>query len=256
VPDTFLGLAALIFLFVPGVVYAVQADLRRPAIEQSPLRELTTIAGVGTICDVAVLTLFGIFHAICPDLTPDIGKLERSGAPYARSHLVTLSWWVIGLFVVSCLLAWLLGRTWPDIANRYIARRIDPESAWHLLFAKTDPDALVYVGCDLIDGTFIGGYLFSYNPDPDETEDRELVLSDPITYRPIGSETATELSQVGAMSIRAGRIRNVAVSFLDPSAHPEAATRARLAKARNTRSGSAGLRKVRFGQKHKDAPPA
>lgn len=217
-PDTFLGLAILILLFMPGAVFAIQADRQRPATQQSSLRELVTIAGVGAICDLAILLLSSIFHAIWPRQSPEIDGLEQSGFIYFRSHLVSFGWWIFGLFVASCVLAWLLGRFYPGIASSYIAGKINPSSAWYVLFKKKNPDDWRYLGINLTDGTYVGGYLLSFNPDPEETDDRELALTGPITYRASGDDEAHVLPDVNAMLIRAGNIMNLAVTYIDNSA--------------------------------------
>jgi hypothetical protein len=216
-PDTFLGLAILILLFMPGAVYAIQADRQRPATQQSALRELITIAGVGTICDLAVLLVFSIFHTLWPGLSPNIGGMERSGFPYFRLHLVVFGWWIFALFIASCVLAWVLGSVWPGVANRYISGQISLSSAWWKLLKEKNPDELRYLSCDLTDGTYVGGYLLSFNPDSEETENRELTLTGPITYRASGDEEAVVLPNIHVMTIRAGHMRNMGVTYLDSS---------------------------------------
>jgi hypothetical protein len=217
VPDTFLGLAVLILLLTPGVIFAIQVDSRRPARELSALRELTTIAAVGAICDITILILFGCLHALRPQITPHVGVMAQIGLPYIRAHLVSTSWWLLGLLTASCLLAWLLGRYWPAVvAGNVVAGRIYFTSAWWELFHKY-PDTQKYVGCELLDGSYLAGYLMRYSTEPDEVADRELVLASPITYMHPDAERPSVLANVGALSIKASQMRYMTVTYKLPS---------------------------------------
>lgn len=212
-PDTFLGLAVLILLLTPGVIFAIQADSRRPARELSALRELTTVAAVGAICDITVLVLFGFLHLLRPRITPDIGVMARVGLPYIRTHLISISWWLLGLLIASCLLAWLLGRYWPAVvAGNIVAGRINFTSAWWEVFHKY-PDTQKYVGCELLDGSYLAGYLMRYSTEPDEIADRELVLASPITYMSPMAQESSVLSNVGAVSVKASQMRYMTVTY-------------------------------------------
>jgi hypothetical protein len=215
-PDTVFGLAVLILLFIPGVIFAIQADSQRPKRDLSPLRELIVIAGTGITCDIIVLVGFAVLRFALPGETPDIGKIERAGSPYARAHVISLAWWAFGLFVFACALAWILGRFSPGIAGRIISGQIQFDSAWWELF-HAQPDCQNYVSCELVDGSYIAGYLLRYSTDTEETENRELALAAPIMYRPVGHTEVAELENVHALSIRAGQIKYMAVTYLEIS---------------------------------------
>ena len=86
-----------------------------------------------------------------------------------------------------------------------------------MLLKEKNPDDFRYLSCDLTDGTYIGGYLLTFNPDPEETTDRELALTGPITYRASGDDEAIVLPNVHVMAVRAGQIRNMGVTYLDSS---------------------------------------
>jgi hypothetical protein len=213
-PDTFLGLAILVLLLMPGVIFAIQADSRRPAHDLSSLRELITIAGVGTICDVVVLLVFGLLRIWFPRDTPDIGKLARQGSIYTRAHFQELAWWTFGLFVAACLLAWALGRFRPGIAGRAVAGKIYATSGWWEMF-HAQPKCRNYVSCTLTDGSYMAGYLMRYSTKTDETADRDLVIAGPVQYRGPGQATTSELQNVHAVSLRAAQIKYLAVTYLE-----------------------------------------
>jgi len=214
-PDTFLGLSILILLLVPGVVFVIQADNRRPNRDLSALRELVSVAAVGAVCDFTVLVLFGIFRTIFPKETPNVGDIARIGFSYARLHLVTEGWWIAGLLTSSCLLAFLLGIFWPGVAGRVASGKISFDSSWWELFHQ-NTGARIYVGCELQDDTYIAGFLWRYSTEPEETVDREIVLAAPVSHRSPGSTDASTLDNVAAVTIRASQMKYLTVTYMAP----------------------------------------
>jgi hypothetical protein len=211
-PDTFFGLSVLILLLLPGVIFAIQVDNSRPQRELSPLRELLSIAAVGALCDFISLALFGLVRAWFPLDTPDVGKIERNGYAYFKLHIVNEVWWTIALFGFSCLIAVLLGRFVPATAGKIVSGRITFNSAWWELF-HLNPESRIYVGCELQDGSYIAGYLLRYSTEIDETQDRDLALVEPISYRAVGRQEASVLNKVGAISVSASQIKFLAVRY-------------------------------------------
>lgn len=175
---------------MPGVIFVIQVDNRRPVRDLSPLRELTSIAAVGALCDFVSLCLFGLLRAWFPPDTPDVGKIVRIGGAYFKLHVVSEAWWIVGLFAFSCLLAFLLGKYRPLIAGAVASGRITFNSAWWELF-HLNPDSRIYVSCELRDGSNIAGYLLRYSTETDESPDRDLALAEPISYRSVGSQDST-----------------------------------------------------------------
>jgi hypothetical protein len=212
-PSTLFALAVLIILIMPGIVFAIQVDNRLPTRDLSPLREFTLVAGMGVICDSFILIIFGVIRAAAPESTPDVGSIERLGTPYIRLHFVSIGWWFICLFLASCTLAFILGRYRPEIAGRVTSGDITFTSAWWELFHE-HPGAYIHVGCQLEDGSYISGYLVRYSSEIDETPDRELALTAPITYRPAGDDKAGTLDDVGAVIISARQIKFLTVSYI------------------------------------------
>jgi Family of unknown function (DUF6338) len=211
-PDTLFGLCILILLFLPGVIFVIQVDNRRPVRELSSLRELVSIAAIGALCDLTSLILFGILRALFPGETPNVGKIIRVGAVYFRLHAVSEAWWILGLLGFSCGLAYVLGRYQPRLAGAVVSGRITFNSAWWELF-HLNPQSRIYVSCELQDGSYIAGYLLRYSTETDETPDRDLALAEPISYRPVGRQEATVLDKVGAIVISASQIKFLTVTY-------------------------------------------
>jgi hypothetical protein len=163
------------------------------------------------LCDAAALFVFGVLRVTIPDHTPDVGRLVRDGRTYFDAHYASVAWWALGLLTLACAFGFVLGR-WPPRFAPIFADDITFTSAWWDLFEQY-PDSTVYVGCELNDGSYLGGELFTYNSDEDETGDRELALSSPITYRAAGDDPV-ELEDVGAVSVSARQIKFLTVSYL------------------------------------------
>lgn len=212
-PNTLFSLAILVLLLIPGVVFVIQVDNRRPTRDLSSLRELVSIAAVGALCDFITLVLFGVLRILLPRETPDVGNIVRVGSAYVRLHFVTDAWWAVGLLAFSCGLAYALGRFWPGVAGAVVSGRITFTSSWWELF-HMHAGTRIFVGCELQDGSYISGYLLRYSTETDETPDRELSLTTPMYYRPLGGRESKPLDGIGAVSIRASQIKFMTVSYI------------------------------------------
>ena len=69
------------------------------------------------------------------------------------------------------------------------------------------------MGCQLTDGSFISGELYSFSTDCDETEDRELVLLDPL-FLAAGAEGDPESMHSDLTSISARRILYMSMNLV------------------------------------------
>lgn len=203
------------------------------------------------------LWLFAAVRHLAPDHTPDLGRLLREPADYITSHLPYLAVWAAGIYVVALVLALLSGIVLPHRRSG-----IRDVSSWWLIFGDddratsrrwpsrrrgegTDARARVrqYVGCDLIDGSYRGGYVYAYSTEVEETLDRDIVLVAPISYvpadppildAPAALETAgktsheappitdpAELSDVGVAIVSAARIKFMTVTNVQSGADGE-----------------------------------
>lgn len=214
-PSSFTGLVLFVLLLAPGFAFAAQRERRAPRRQRSVFGETVLLGLTSFLCDAAAILIFGALRAIIPGHTPDVGRLVRDGQSYFEAQYAYLGWWTLGLLALACGFGFVLGR-WPPRFAPVFADDITFTSAWWDLFEQY-PDSTVYVGCELEDGSYLGGELFTYNSDEDETEDRELALSAPITYRSAGTDDEVELEDVGAVSVSARRIKFMTVTYLPPS---------------------------------------
>ena len=91
-------------------------------------------------------------------------------------------------------------------------------SAWYHVFDEGPTGALVYVGCDLRDGSYVGGLLDWYSTEVDETADRDFVIAEPITYRPPDSSDDRTIDGFSRLVLSARDVARLYVSYVDPPA--------------------------------------
>lgn len=211
----------------------------------------------GATATLVSLWLFAAVRGLAPDHTPDVGRLLREPADYITSQLPYLAVWAAGIYVVALALALFAGIVMPHRRSG-----IRDVSSWWLIFGDddrstsrrwpsrrrsegTDARARVqqYVGCDLIDGSYLGGYIYAYSTEVEETLDRDIVLVAPISYVPAdlpileasaagdsAEKTSheappitdpAELSDVGVAIVSAARIKFMTVTSVQSGADKE-----------------------------------
>jgi hypothetical protein len=231
VPSNLAGLLLFVVLLAPGFVHALRREAERPQRPILGFRETVRLVLVSIACDLAVLVLLVPARFAIPSQTPDVGALVRSPVPYARTHQALLAAWSLGLLLAACLLAIALAHpavtSFLGQATRRVAVLrwmvpsptdvIQPISAWWKLFADHDhPGAQIYLDCELNDGSYVGGWLYSYNPDEPETGDRDLVLGAPLRIRAAGTDETGPLEGVGAVVVSARQLVRLHVTYVEP----------------------------------------
>lgn len=224
-PTTPLALVLLVAVLLPGFAFLARRERRHPAAIVTPLREIANILVVSATANVAVGGGVWLARAVWPASTPDIGALFRDGGSYIARDYQVLTLWSVGSLAAACALAAIVAdppRWVAEAGGRLFGVRkskpplIEQLSAWSRAF-HAHPDRVVYLQCQLKDGTEIAGPLYSFSPQIEETGDRELVVAGPVT-----ASTAAESLQldVGAVIVSAREISYLAVSYL-PSDTPE-----------------------------------
>lgn len=177
--------------------------------------------------ELVVLTLFAVVRTLCPSIPPDIGALIRHGNFYLRGsnghpgHYGLVAGWAAGLLAVAAAVAYLA--TVPKV-RRPTERIMGPYphdstvSAWWILFEKWPQNRDVQVACILDDGSGVRGRFGSFNTAADDSPDRDLILQEPIYYRPPGEKSQEVLYDVSAVCCPASRITALFVTYSDPQA--------------------------------------
>lgn len=91
---------------------------------------------------------------------------------------------------------------------------MDARSSWSCLF-DTDDDTIARVACELSDGSWIDGWIWDWNTQPEEDGDRTLILHAPLRVRPKGRETTTYLQGIAYSIIADGQIVRIDVTHVE-----------------------------------------
>ncbi len=200
VPSTAVGAALFVVLLTPGLLYVLRRERTAPSRSVSAFRETLRIVAVSIASLLAACLVVGWLRALAPNATVDVGALLRDPTRYAVDHHVRLAWWSLGTITLACVAALTAAdprvvRTARAVAERPMWRKvlgtsdtdIRRDSSWTGVFTMYDdhPDGPgdVLVGALLEDGAYVQGTLASHSPDLQETGDRDLVLTAPITLR-------------------------------------------------------------------------
>jgi Family of unknown function (DUF6338) len=238
-PTTLTGLLLFVILLLPGFAYLVGKERHGTERHTSPFRETVAIVAASITSELAVLGLFAAVRTAVPSWTPDVGALIRhGGGTYVTSHYRSLATLGLILLGASTGLAYLV--TVPRV-RRVFARvpvigaypHDSTVSGWWVLFEKwrvtrkTVPGRkegktrkvkvtrAVNVGCVLDDGSYVSGWLGSFNNSADDSPNRDLVLKAPIKYRPPSAAEPIQYPSASAAGIPASRIVTLFVGYVD-----------------------------------------
>ena len=214
IPSTVGTLLAFLALVIPGLVFELLRERRRPFIEETAFREVSRIALTSALFSAAAILIVGILGRLVPGLVADPAEWLRQGRSYLASHL-----WLIGLTLalivsISTTMAILVDHAFRSSApGRMVAGSI-----WFSLFRRHRPaSTLPWVHLRLTDETEIWGYVGDYTPDQ-QLENRELVIENPrLQYRKKGQTTNTILDKWSFISVRGDDILWMKVQYIDRS---------------------------------------
>lgn len=195
----------------PGLSYTAVREAKHPSSrESSQFRDTVAVVSAGLVALTAALWAFALVRWRVPDHTPDIGRLltkpPKHGASYLVEHLPYVAGWALIVLVAACGIGALFA-VLPSLPVGTISRA----SGWHAAFRVHGTKRMVYVACELQDGSYLRGKLWSHSTATDETGDRDLVLVE-AELRRRGSEDFTALG--GGLTIVAAReIRFINVAY-------------------------------------------
>ena len=249
-PTTLTGLVLFVVLLLPGFAYVTGKERHTTGQRLSPFRETAAVVAASVSFELIVLVLFAVIRSLLPSHTPDIGALIRDGGGYLRGHgrqvghYGQVAIWAAGMLALAAALAY--GATLP--AMRKLGGKIlgpyphqSAASAWWLLFESWPTGQDIHVGCVLDDGSYVEGRLGSFSREADDQPDRDLILSEPIGYRPPGADELTPY-QGNAVCFSAGRIVAMFVTYVgekpltSPTAEVGAGAQASAAEAESSAS--------------------
>ena len=207
-PTTLLGLVILVGTVVPGLGYQIGRESRHPTRKLTGFRQTVSLVFAGIIASTIAMYLFVLVRWAFPTHTPDVGLLLRTPGSYLHDHLLYVATWAIGIVATATAGAFLVGRYAPKPTDG-----VTFESSWWKAFKRAD-QYKTYVGCELTDGTYVAGTLWTYSTSVEETEDRDIGLVAPITYRTDEGTAESVLDDVGLVIVNAARIKFLTITFL------------------------------------------
>lgn len=227
-PSTFVGLVFFVVCLVPGFVYTAARDVRLPERTSSTFRESTRVLLASLAFDGMILGVFGLIRAAVPSHTPDTGRLVREGWGYVQDDYGRLTLWFCALLAAAAGAALAAARLLPRGPGP-----LSVESSWWLLFGRYPDQAgakCTYVSCELVDGSSLAGVLKHFAHQAEETGDRELALTAPLTYRPHAGAPSGPLTGHQLVTVSARQIKFLTVTYLDhiPTSTPSASPRRNL----------------------------
>ena len=197
-PTSLTALVLLLVLLGPGFCFVAARERKYPARRQSSFRESVDIAAASIVLNVAVIGCFSIVRVLFPNVTPNVGALLSEPHKYFLANYRPCAAWAFAVFLSACGIGFG-GGSWIKPSGGLL-----DTSAWWEMF-EVDSRKKKFVSCQLMDGSFISGELYSFSTDCDETEDRELVLLDPL-FLAAGAEGDPESMHSDLTSISARRI--------------------------------------------------
>ncbi len=183
--------------------------------------ETATLTTVSIATNAFAIGLFGIVRTLLPNNTPEMRRLLLEGSAYAAPRLGYLLLWGAAILTASSGLALILGmrpRVIEAVGERFAPAIVDV-SAWYHAFDEGPEDAGVYVGCDLQDGSYVGGLLDWYSTEVQETADRDFVIAEPITYRSADSQEDRMIEGFSRLVLSARDVARLYVSYIDADDH-------------------------------------
>lgn len=242
-PTTLTGLLLFVVLLLPGFAYLIGKERHGTERRLSPFRETVAIVAASVTSELAMFVIFAGIRALWPSGTPDVGALIRNGRDYllgthghpGQYRLVSV--WGISLLAAASLVAYLA--TKPKIRRPLenkprLTRLIEPRpklkrlveklngppyphdsmvSAWWVLFERWPRGRDIQVACILDDGSAVRGKFGSFNNSADDSADRDLVLQEPIFYRPPGEKAREVLWDMSAVCCSARHIVSLFVTY-------------------------------------------
>lgn len=217
VPTTLVSLVIFVVLLLPGFTFVRRQQLVNPSRESSAFSEIATVLFAGAVFDTLVLALFLTSHKVFPALPPDLDEFVREPGGYTRAHYDEIALWTAILVLLATLAAYLAcTRRVRTVVSNWSG--LPPEagqSAWWMIFDQ-HPDKTRHVSCALDDGSMIRGAVYSFSRVSREHADREIVLSQPLEYRPGPGDEFEQLSGVAVVTVSSRRIVTLMVSYIDP----------------------------------------
>jgi Family of unknown function (DUF6338) len=237
-PTTLSGLFLFVVLLLPGFAFFVGRERHTSGQQFSAFRETAIVVAASLSSELIVLVIFTVLRVLLPGLTPDVGALVRDSGGYLRGggrqpgHYGQVAIWAVAMLAAAVALAysWSVpeirarvrelatnGKRFPKTRN-LIGDALGEyphesnASAWWVLFDSWAEGNQVGVRCILDDGSYVEGGISAFSREADDKPERDLILVEPISFRPAGSGEV-EQSEASAVCVSASRIVTMFVTY-------------------------------------------
>jgi hypothetical protein len=193
IPSTAAGFALFVLLLAPGLAFVLRHERVVPAQSYSAFRETLRVVFVSVACLVTAGLAFAALRWALPRYTLDVRAFVQDPAGFAKGHHVSVAWWSLAFIGYATLIGAVaadprvLERLW-SWRSKMLAQallgstdgRIRNLSAWDRAMGELRPeDARVFAGVQMVDGSYVQGYVASYSPRTSDDENRDLLLAAP-----------------------------------------------------------------------------
>lgn len=216
-PNTFVGLLLFVVGLAPGATFlAIHHRGPYASRSSSALHELTTVVLASLVFDTASLVFVRLVGPLAGPISLDIDELVASPGSYLRNSFDIAAVWFAVLILVAVGLAavgaGVLNRpkVHKHIQKSAMAKWMFPNSprivsGWTTVIRDIEPDQYKLVTCQFDDGSRLVGWLHSFHLGADDTADRDIVLSAPLSY--CSKDGRVEGWDYGAVAISARSLR-------------------------------------------------
>lgn len=239
-PTTLVGLVIFVVLLLPGFAYLVGKERAGTERRASPFRETVAVVSASVVTELTVVIASWPWWS----RVLDVDKLVGSPSDYWKERPGLLASWGICLLLAATLLGHMftwprlrsprwLGRLAENARDRAVLKQIldrvrdyphpSSVSGWWMLFETWKLDRALYAACVMDNGSYITGWVRSFNTSADDTTDRDLILGEPIRYRAPGHEDVADL-ECDAVCVSAKHIVSLEVSYVNPTETAQAAS--------------------------------
>lgn len=209
-PASWVSVLVFICFVAPGFYFEQISRSRRVRAKESAFQEISrTVLGSVAIAIPAGATAFCIWLAVTNNQTPDFAALIRWDNAYVGSHFGSLLASGLGYLAASIAIAWT--------ANYWVTRRKDAtlvftHTLWTELFrVKKGPDRDAVVQVVMKSGHTWSGIVGNFSADH-ETDDRELVLFEPILFSATPEDPPVRKPQQ-VVVLRGAEISSIGINY-------------------------------------------
>jgi hypothetical protein len=218
-PSTAASLFAFLVFVAPGFVYASRRERLVPRADETPFREVSSVALASLACSgLAVLLLAGV-RWLHPSLMPDPEAWLGNSHVYTRDHWAMVARFLALEAVAACAFAFVFASlVHPEDATGDIT----PQTAWWKAFRGTEPAKAKYATIRLHGGDEYSGIVDGFTPGVCPPQEREIALKHPgLTFHAAGAPVNVRLESHERLILNGADIESMLVSHLEREHPPE-----------------------------------